>query len=202
MNRLMMSAAAAAVAAGLASCETATPYQPALATAHGPYDGFHDAPLEQNRWRVTFAGNTFTPRHQVEDGLLLRAAELTLQNGFDHFVTLNQSTDRNARFRTRAAGPGGLGYGYGSFWSRFGHGPGGYPASPYAYGGDYVGSSFASGPVVRDRIDRYEASAEILMGRGAPPADGRAYDANQIVATLGAKFPRPGQPVQAPYRRY
>src|ERR687893_2605886 len=99
MKRLIVSAAIA-LAAGLAACATATPYQPAVLTASGPQNGFYEVPIEQNRWRVTFAGNTVTSRQQVEDALLLRAAELTLQQGFDHFVAVNRQTERDVSYRS------------------------------------------------------------------------------------------------------
>ena len=193
MKRLL-TAAAIALAAGLAACATATPYQPATLTSAGPQNGFHEVPLEQNRWRVTFAGNSLTSRQQVEDSLLLRAAELTLQQGFDHFVAVNRATERDVTYR---ADPDPF------FSSRYAFG--GYPYwSPRwryyrpAYGWRYMdpfydpfwGSSFGRSYDVRE-IDRYEASAEITMGRGAPPADARAFDARQIVANLGPRIPRP-----------
>ena len=210
MKRLLTTAAIA-LAAGLAACATATPYQPAVLTAAGPQNGFHEVPLEQNRWRVTFAGNSLTSRQQVEDSLLLRSAELTLQQGFDHFVAVNRATERDVTYR---ANPdpfyGGFGY------SRFSH-PYWSPSWRFyrpAYGwryrdpfydpfwgrGAFGGSAFGGSYDVRE-IDRYEASAEILMGRGAPPADARAFDARQIVANLGPRIPRPAQP-QAYGRRY
>ena len=70
MKRLL-TAAAIALAAGLAACATATPYQPATQTAAGPRNGFYEMPLEQNRWRVGFAGNTVTSRQQVEERVRL-----------------------------------------------------------------------------------------------------------------------------------
>ncbi len=47
--------------------------------------GYSEERLDQNKFRVTFRGNSLTPRETVEDYLLYRAAELTLQNGFTHF---------------------------------------------------------------------------------------------------------------------
>src|SRR5918997_3489026 len=116
MKRLIVSAAIA-LAAGLAACATATPYQPAVLTASGPQNGFYEVPIEQNRWRVTFAGNTVTSRQQVEDSLLLRAAELTLQQGFDHFVAVNRGTEREVTYR---ADPDPF-YGSRLGYSRFGY---------------------------------------------------------------------------------
>ena len=46
--------------------------------AAGQPTGYTDRQLSDNRWRVTFTGNSVTPRETVEDDLLLRAAEVTL----------------------------------------------------------------------------------------------------------------------------
>ena len=58
------------LALGLAGCMTATPYAPRL---EGQATGYTDRALAQNRYRITFTGNTATPRETVESYLLLRA---------------------------------------------------------------------------------------------------------------------------------
>ena len=193
MKRLL-TAAAIALAAGLAACATATPYQPAVRTAQGPQNGFYEMPLEGNRWRVGFAGNTVTSRQQVEDALLLRAAELTLQRGFDHFVAVNRATERDVSYRSSGPYSSRMGFGY----SRFG----GYPYwSPYwrysrpGFGWrhwDPFYDPFWDRDIELREIDKYEASAEIVMGRGPAPAnDPRAFDARQVYANLSPRVPRP-----------
>jgi hypothetical protein len=196
MKRLL-AAAAIALAAGLAACATATPYQPAVRTASGPANGFYEMPLEGNRWRVGFAGNTVTSRQQVEDALLLRAAELTLQRGFDHFVAVNRATERDVRYQSTP----GMSARYGGFgYSRFG-----YPYwSPYwrhyrpSFGWRYWDpfyDPFWDRDVEIREVDKYEANAEIVMGRGPAPAnDPRAFDARQVYANLSPRVPRPQQP--------
>ncbi|MBW3618276.1 MAG: hypothetical protein KY446_11140 [Proteobacteria bacterium] len=214
MKRLFIAGALAAATA-LSACATPTPYQPATLTARGPVNGFSEAPLTQNRWRVTFSGNTVTSRERVEDALLLRAAELTLQQGFDHFTAVNRATERDVRY---SASPRfGSSFGYGGFgYSRFG----GYPYwSPYwrAYGpgfgwrpfGHYgrFGGGFGFGydPFFDDidirEIDRYEATAEIVMGRGPRTGDPQTFDAREVFANLSARVPRPAQPAPGGYRR-
>ena len=231
MKRLFVTAAIA-LAAGLSACATATPYQPATYTSAGPQNGFYEAPLEQNRWRIGFAGNTVTSRQQVEDSLLLRAAELTIQQGFDHFVALNRATERDVRY---SASPGissryGTGFGYGGFgYGRYGY-PGWSPHWRYfrpSYGWSrwdpFYDPFWGSRDVEIREIDKYEANAEIVMGRGPAPAnDPRAFNAREVFANLSPRIPRPqyqgypqgyGQPgytapgypapgYQQPYRRY
>ena len=208
MKRLFVTAAIA-MAAGLSACATATPYQPATYTARGPQNGFFEAPLEQNRWRIGFAGNTVTSRQQVEDSLLLRAAELTIQQGFDHFIAVNRATERDVRYQT-TPGLGSSRFGYGGFgYGGYGYGRFGYPGwSPYW---SYFRPSFGwsrfdpfydpfwdRGVDVRE-IDKYEANAEILMGRGPAPAnDPRAFNAREVYANLSPRVPRPVQQGYAP----
>ena len=202
MKRLLVSTAIA-LAAGLAACATATPYQPAVLTASGPQNGFYEVPIEQNRWRVTFAGNTVTSRQQVEDALLLRAAELTIQNGFDHFVAVNRQTERDVRYRADPD-PFVSPFGYSRFGGAFWHPSWRYHrrAFGWRYWDPFYDPFWDRGAYDVREIDKYEASAEIVMGRGAPPADARAFDARQIVANLGPRFPRPAQPgyPAQPYR--
>ena len=194
MKRLL-TAAAIALAAGLAACATATPYQPAVRTASGPANGFYEMPLEGNRWRVGFAGNTVTSRQQVEDALLLRASELTLQRGFDHFLAVNRATERDVSYRSSGS-PFSARYGFG--YSRFG---GGYPYwNPYwrysrrGFGWDPFYDPFWDRDIELREIDKYEANAEIVMGRGPAPAnDPRAFDARQVYANLSPRVPRPQQ---------
>ena len=75
--------AAGAAAVMIAACATPTPYQPIGARGTGASGGFSDVRLAENRYRVTFAGNSLTTRERVETYLLYRAAELTVQQGFD-----------------------------------------------------------------------------------------------------------------------
>jgi hypothetical protein len=62
-------AVAATAALALAACATATPYQPA---GQGSRYGYSDMRLQEDRYRVTFAGNSVTSREQVE--MAIRAA--------------------------------------------------------------------------------------------------------------------------------
>ena len=206
--RKVMIAAALTAAAVVSACATPTPYQPAQLTSAGPRNGFYEAPIEQNRWRVGFNGNTVTSRQQVEDALLLRAAELTLQQGYDHFTAVTRATERDVRYSASptfgpsygAFGYGGLGYsrfgypGWRPYWSAFG---------PYGYRrfGGFGYDPFWNDVDVRE-IDRYEATAEIVMSRGAPANDPRTFNAREVVNNLGPRIPRPVQPGYQPQPGY
>lgn len=178
---------AVASAMALAACATATPYQPA--GFNGQRGGYAEQRLESDRFRVTFAGNSVTSREQVEMGLLLRSAELTTESGFDWFSTVQRQTDRDVRYQSTPDpfyydryspfwGPSWRYYRRGA-WSPWGYGFGGYGGG---FGRDYD---------VRE-IDRFEASAEIVMGRGPKPRDDvNAFDAREVIQNLGPRVTRP-----------
>lgn len=181
--------AAVALAALLTACATATPYQPNIA-GQKAQGGFSDRRLEADRYQVNFAGNSVTSRETVERYLLYRAAEVTVQAGYDWFETADRRTDRQAR-----AVIDNYGYGYG--WGGYGWGgPYGYwrPAWRGYYGGYWGpwGDPFWGGSTEVRTIEKFQASAEILLHKGPKPAgDPRAYDAREIMTNLGPTILRP-----------
>jgi hypothetical protein len=184
--------AALALAALLTACATATPYQPNVAGQKAP-GGFSDRRLESDRYQVNFAGNSMTSRETVERYLLYRAAEVTVQAGYDWFETADRRTDRTARAVIDNYGPGWGGYGYG-----YGGYPYGYwrPAWRGYYGGyggwGPWGDPFFGGSAEVRTIEKFQASAEILLHKGPKPAgDPRAYDAREIMTNLGPTILRP-----------
>lgn len=173
--------AVAAAALSLGACATATTYAPA--GFNGQRGGYAEQRLENDRFRVSFAGNSVTSREQVEMSLLLRAAELTAENGYDWFSTASRATDRDTRYQT-IGDPFYDRYSpfWGPSWRYFG--PRGWSRwnDPFWGRDDFD---------VR-QIDRYEATAEIVMGRGAKPAgDPDAFDAREVIANIGARVSRP-----------
>lgn len=169
---------ATAAALALSACATATPYGPAGVDSRY---GYSDQRVDTDRYRVSFAGNSLTSREQVEMALLLRAAEVTTENGYDWFSTVNRATDRDVRLqgipdpfiRDR----------YSPFWG---------PSWRYYRRGSW---SLWGDPFDRDfdvrEIDRFEASAEIVMGRGTKPAgDANAFDAREVIQNLGPRVTR------------
>ena len=55
------------------------------------------SPDRANRFLVSFSGNSVTSRDTVERYLFFRAAELTLQNGYDYFLMADRDTDLQSR---------------------------------------------------------------------------------------------------------
>ena len=140
----------------LAGCATATPYQPMQNGA-----GYADQKVESNRHRVSFAGNTSTPKETVENYVLYRAAEITLDSGYDYFLVADGSTER-APDRSSGITFGIGGYGFG----RSGVGIG-------------VGTS------TDPRTKEYQGQVDVLLMRGKKPADNpAAYDAREVKANL------------------
>lgn len=170
---------AATAALALSACATATPYAPA--GYNNSRYGYADQRIDENRFRVSFSGNSVTSREQVEMSLLLRAAEITLETGNDWFATVNRATERDVRYATS---PDPFFYDRYRYWG---------PSWRYHRGGfwrpwyDPFGPSFD----VRE-IDRYEAAAEIVVGDGPKPSgDSNAFDAREVVQNLGPRLARP-----------
>ena len=178
-SRILKSAAVLASAAlALSACATATPYGPA---GYGSRYGYSEQRIDADRYRISFAGNSVTSREQVEMALLLRAAEVTVQNGYDWFATVERATDRDVRYQ---ATPDPFYYDrYSPFWG---------PRWRYYRRGYWSPWYDPFGPDLDVReIDRYEATAEIVMGRGSKPAgDPNAFDAREVIDNLGPRVPR------------
>ena len=69
----------------------ATLFAVGCATQYGSYDnslsgGYSEVRLTPNSWRVLVEGNAFASRVEVEQFLMRRAAELTLEQGKRYFV--------------------------------------------------------------------------------------------------------------------
>lgn len=150
----------------LAACGHPTFYQPAT----DGY-GFVEQRLEANRYRVTFRGNSITPLPVVENYLLYRAAEITLQNGFDYFAIADKKTDKSTR--------------YFATYDDFGR-P--YPFRRFPY--RYYDSGFYTANY--RPIEEFTTTANVLLFRGRKPADrADAYDARDVVQRLGPTILRP-----------
>lgn len=177
MNRLL---AVAAGALALSACATPTVYAPE--GFGGQRGGYAEQRLQADRFAVSFSGNSLTSRDTVEMYLLFRAAELTLENGYDWFVTDFRETDTERRY-----------YASPDPWFRSGYGRHWGPSWRF-YRRDYWSPWDPWGPGMDGReVTRYEARAEIVMGRGSPPRDGRhTFDAREIIANLGPRVARPG----------
>lgn len=159
----------------LAGCGQPTPYQPAT----DGY-GYREQQIEDNRYRVSFAGNDLTAMDTVQNYLLYRAAELTLDQGYDYFIVVDREVERSTIYWGTADTRLGAGY-----WTR--------------WDDDYLGgiglSTYSARP-----IDRYTAYADIVVFEGEKPeGDVNAYDARDVLRRLDATIqPAPGVLRRAP----
>jgi hypothetical protein len=174
-ERLAMPVWVAALLALLASCASQPPY-------YGPRKpgetvGYTDTRIDQNRYRVTYSGNSATDRETVENFLLIRAAQVTLESGYSQFLFDTRDTKANTTYYSSFTGwPGWPGFGW--YWYSWPYGP-----RPIDAEGE-------SRP-----ITRFEAYAEIVMLTAAQAAkEPRAIDANQIIVRLGPTIAPPVPP--------
>ena len=146
----------------LGACAVETPYQP----SEGRY-GYSEQQIEETRYRVTFSGNPSTPRDTVQNYLLYRSAELTIQKGFDHFTVVDRDLERSTRYYTQ-------GYSDNFYYDRFGsrrgirrfYRPSFYSANAYP-------------------VNEYSSFAVIVMAEGDKPEDDAdAYDALDVLQRL------------------
>ncbi len=156
--------AALALAAALQGCATPTVYQPA---AKPGAVGYTETPIEDTRYRIAFTTGTGGDAGQAFDFALLRAADLTLERGFEWFVVDD----------------------------RYGAPPPGGGASPRVSVGGGVGSFGGGGGVsLGVGVSRTLGGAgaavtvEIRMGKGVKPQGPGVYDAAGVRATIGARL--------------
>jgi hypothetical protein len=62
----------------------ATPYQPRKWAG-----GYTDQKLAADEYEIRFDANAYTESHTTRNYLLYRCAEVTKQNGYDHFILLD-----------------------------------------------------------------------------------------------------------------
>ena len=147
-----------------AACTTAPEYQPRTT---GSSVGYTDLQLSPNRYRVAYAGGYNNTRDDVETSLLRRAAEVTLRNGYSHFVIQRRQTQPMIEGRS---------YSYGPYY---------YPYRYYPYWGGGWGDGWGGGWIETT----YSSYAEILLLKDADAANStQAVDARQVLVSLNA-FP-------------
>jgi hypothetical protein len=169
MFRLLIFAAVAA----LAACAATPAYSPAPSPGAA---GYSETRIESNRFFVTYRAAGAADAAMLQDYALLRAADLTLQNGRDWFWVDHRALDQES---ARAAmGPSiGVGIGAGSFGRRSGVNVG-------------VGMNFPLGGAPAGTRAR-SAAVEIRFGEGVKPDDANAYDARATSANLRARLLAP-----------
>jgi len=161
------------IAGLLAGCMAPSPYAPRL---EGQRTGYTDRALTQTRYRVTFTGNTVTPRETVESYLLLRAAEVTKAAGYTNFLFDTRNTRARTTYQAVPMAPPpdpwwGYRRGFG-YWGGFGF--------PYDPSVDIVTRT------------NFQAYAEIVLLTPEQAAkEPRSVNANDVIARIGPDAIKP-----------
>lgn len=149
MKHLLLGAAALAIGA------CATGYGPVYERADGPYDaGYYETRLDENRYRVQYRTEARDPR-LAEDWAFRRAAELTLDRGYDWFQVLSRSSAISD-----------------DAFSRY---------DAYRYGADATRYDDDRRPPYGTYDDDALAVIDVLMGNDPPPRSSNVYDARRII---------------------
>ncbi len=138
-----------------------TPYMP----RDGAF-GYAQTQIDNQTWRVLFAGNADTPRETVENYLLYRSAEVMLFGAHEKFIVLEKEIERIRDYRPIGLTP----YRYGRYRGR-----GSHAALHTGYGAPYTYA-----------LESYRAFATIRSYAGGPaPAGLQVYAARDVIARLG-----------------
>ena len=160
----------------LGACASNPKYVPA--DDAGDY-GHYSTKLDENRYRIVFNGRGTTSLNTTRDYALLRAAELTMQEGNDWFRIVDRETYTDRQVVEPAVGV----------------------AYQRAYYVEQSCGLLACSRTVRPRDFAYmqvdtsrpktvhSHSLEIVMGSGPMPADsGNYYDASEVARSLWASM--------------
>lgn len=171
-----------AIALVLSGCASVGTYQPQ--SADRP-DGYADRRLDDTHWRVEFVGDASTSQERVESYLLYRAAEITIDNGFDWFLPAEHALEEETEVIVEARAAPALSPVWRPMWrhrKRF-------------FWSDWMPAGARREPEselpqsTAQTITRYAAREDITMGTGAPPQG--AFNAREVVALLQPSIVRP-----------
>jgi hypothetical protein len=160
MKKTIIVLAASALFAGCATGPTS--YGPA--TSGGL--GFGSQKIENDRYQVSFTGKNADEARTL---VLLRAAELTLANGYDHFKVIGSDTRSDSRGGSPISSSVGVGIGSG------GH-RGTRTNVGLGIGISDLAQAFGS--------DRVTANMEIITRNGSASNDPSIYNAQSIVDSI------------------
>ena len=176
----------------LTACATTTPYREA--SKIGSFDGFSQQLIENDRARVSFAGNSLTEKETVENYLIFRAAELALENGFETFTLTERDTERNTRLRSTGGSSFNNGFNNSRFFgwsgrtrfSSFGNrGFNSFGGRGFnSFGSRGFGGGFNNRIDVRE-ITKYRATAEVKFGGFGSAGEDDVFNAREVIENLG-----------------
>ena len=144
----------------LAACETPTVYGP---VARPGASGYVESKIQSDRYRVTFRGGSDANRNRVADLTMLRAAQITLDAGYDWF----RVTDRYGEVHPPRGPVLSLGGGTASYGRH----------SAVGFGADVGGIPLGGGPIISETV-------EIQLGKGPVPKEPDVYDAQSVRSAI------------------
>lgn len=165
----------AAIFLTLGACASSPDY----VEADGAYDyGYSSRKIAENRYRVNFNGRNRADVQETRDYALLRAAELTLAEGYDWFEVVDRETMTTESRDRRAPGAE---FGYEETWyveQDCGLLSCRRSVRPARYQTTRIGFDTTR------PAERHAHSIEIVMGKGDEPEDGHAYNARDVMKTI------------------
>lgn len=137
-------------------------------------NGYKDALMDADTVIVTFDGNRSNSSHTLNSYVLYRAAEITIQNGYDHFIILSMSnSSMNVEVTSRGT-------------THFATIP--PKVYPVVYNSTKIESTRTTQSNTYDPTavnKNHSITAVIKMFKGNPRNFRNAYDARDVIAHLG-----------------
>jgi|SRR5690606_38348860 len=158
------------IAALLTGCASQSPYK----AADGARYGYSDTRIAEDRYRVSFKAPA-SREAEIRDYALLRAAELTLLEGYDWFVVLDRETEID---RSRDEPAMSIGAARSTAVSR---NCGLVACRTYYHPAREYGATFDTGG---SRRDSARSELEIRLGKGIRPEAVDSFDAAEVRKNL------------------
>lgn len=147
--------------------------------------GFVSTPLGANRYELTFSGQHFSSRDQLEGYLLYRAARVARDSGYAWFVLLHLPGDRGVDDHPARRNPS-LGVRYGHWQPHWNYRLVGQEWQPWH---PETGAPFWTDMVARRDVERFEVHAIIEGRHGAFPRRlPSAFNAARVIRDLETRF--------------
>ncbi len=156
----------------LAACGSTPDYKEAK---NDQSPGYFERQLTENQYRIGFVGKNGMSESKVKDFALLRAAEVTLDKGYDWFMILGDASSQKTTERTRIE-PSVRHHHVSRSCGLLGCTTTHSPAS--------FGMSVAS----ISESNQYKTSLEISMGKGEPKDANRVFDAKALKENLAMQL--------------
>ena len=139
--------------------------------------GHYARKISENRYRVNYNGGRTTDLHDTRDFALLRAAEMTLSEGYEWFQVVDRETATTLSREPRPA----VGFGYERAYHTE-RSCGLLGCTRHTRPATYTSWTIDSHAHHPDT--RHSHSLEIVMGKGKMPENGHYYDAKQVTKAI------------------